>query len=100
MARIDRTPTQEYATLAPEQLTPTNSADGRHNRHHSGKQRKIKTHASDEPVLLDDITNRQSMQLPRHSEDDDLERGVQEITVAMNEPEGSFSGLTTDEAIT
>ncbi|GJJ79029.1 hypothetical protein EMPS_11388 [Entomortierella parvispora] len=104
MTRIDRTPTQEYATLSSEQLTPTNSVNsvsGGHNRHHSAKQqRKIKTHASDEPVLLDDITNRPSMQLPRHSEDDDLERGVQEITVAMNELEGSFSGLTTDEAIT
>ncbi|KAF9179828.1 hypothetical protein BGZ50_006662 [Haplosporangium sp. Z 11] len=53
-----------------------------------------------EPVLFDSLSTRNSMRMHRQSEDDDLERGVQEMAVAMNEPEGSFSGLTTDEAIT
>ena len=109
LGKISRTPTQEYATLVPEQLTPTNSVTGgtgggTPSRHLSAKQKRIKMQTSDEPVLFEDLTNtnaRSSMQLPpRHSEDDDLERGVQEITVAMHEPEGSFVGLTTDEAIT
>ncbi|KAG0251334.1 hypothetical protein BG011_007717 [Mortierella polycephala] len=53
-----------------------------------------------EPVPFDTLSTHNSMRMNRQSEDDDLERGIQEIAVAMNEPEGSFSGLTTDEAIT
>lgn len=48
---------------------------------------------------MDEAPSRCSTQVPRQSEDD-LERGIQEITVPMSEPEGSFSGHTTDEAIT
>ncbi|KAG0019992.1 hypothetical protein BGZ80_004937 [Entomortierella chlamydospora] len=64
------------------------------------KRRKVKLQDSDEPVPFDGLLSNPSLQVPRHSEDDDLERSIQEITQAMNEPEGSFSGLTTDEAIT
>ncbi|KAF9351305.1 hypothetical protein BGX26_010654 [Mortierella sp. AD094] len=63
-------------------------------------RRKVKLQDSNEPVLFDELPSLASLQVPRHSEDDDLERSIQEITLAMNEPEGSFSGLTTDEAIT
>ncbi|KAF9429528.1 hypothetical protein BGZ94_010368, partial [Podila epigama] len=35
-----------------------------------------------------------------HSVDDDLERGDQEINLTLTEPEGSFQGLTTDQATT
>ena len=55
---------------------------------------------SNEPIALDQIPTRNSTQMYRQSEDDDLERGIQEIAFAMNETEGSFVGLTTDEAIT
>ncbi|KAF9090739.1 hypothetical protein BGX23_005760 [Mortierella sp. AD031] len=67
---------------------------------------RVKTQDSNEqqqqPVLFEELANRDSsFQLPpRPSEDDDLERGVQEVTVPINEPDGSLAGLTTDEAIT
>ncbi|KAG0366803.1 hypothetical protein BGZ54_004857 [Gamsiella multidivaricata] len=64
-----------------------------------GSRRRIINQDSNEPILFDELPSRSSTQVHRQSEDDDLERGVREITVAM-EPEGSFSGLTTDEAIT
>ncbi|KAF9330506.1 hypothetical protein BG006_006536 [Podila minutissima] len=63
-------------------------------------QPRIKTHDSDEPVLIDHLPQRNSSPAPRHSEDDDLERGGQEINLTLTEPEGSFPGLTTDEATT
>ncbi|KAF8982648.1 hypothetical protein BGZ46_000897 [Entomortierella lignicola] len=62
--------------------------------------KRIKIQEPNEPVLFDDLPLHNTLQVPRHSEDDDLERSIQEITLAMNEPEGSFSGLATDEAIT
>ncbi|KAF9303342.1 hypothetical protein BGZ74_003951 [Mortierella antarctica] len=63
-------------------------------------QPRIKTHDSDEPALIDQLPQRNSSPAPRHSEDDDLERGGQEINLTLTEPEGSFPGLTTDEATT
>lgn len=63
-------------------------------------QLRIRTHDSDEPVLIDNLPQLTSTQIPRHSEDDDLERGGQEISLTLTEPEGSFPGLTTDEATT
>ncbi|KAF9436969.1 hypothetical protein BGZ76_002420 [Entomortierella beljakovae] len=65
-----------------------------------GAGRKSRHQDSDEPVLFDELDSKNSLRIPRLSEDDDLERSIQEITLAMNEPEGSFSGLSTDEAIT
>ncbi|KAI1321202.1 hypothetical protein EDD11_007768 [Mortierella claussenii] len=82
--------------LASEQVS-TETAPGLTRQHDS--RRRIKSQDSDEAIVFDDLPSHSSTQVPRHSEDDDLERGVQEIAVAM-EPEGSFSGLTTDEAIT
>ncbi|CAO3568429.1 unnamed protein product [Mortierella alpina] len=93
---------ETFATgFAPEQVATagaTNTAEV--TRNSSFNRRRIKNQDLSEPILFDELSNRGSSQIPRQSEDDDLERGVQEITVAMNEPEGSFSGLTTDEAIT
>lgn len=63
-------------------------------------QPRIKTHDSDEPVLIDNLPQQNSSLAPRLSEDDDLERGGQEISLTLTEPEGSFPGLTTDEATT
>ncbi|KAF9966406.1 hypothetical protein BGZ70_002422 [Mortierella alpina] len=95
-------PSDSFATgFVPEQVATagaTNTAEV--TRNSSFNRRRIKNQDLSEPVLFDELSNRGSSQIPRQSEDDDLERGVQEITVAMNEPEGSFSGLTTDEAIT
>ncbi|KAG0369933.1 hypothetical protein BGX24_002228, partial [Mortierella sp. AD032] len=83
---------QEVTPIEPT-TTPTS------HRNASIKRRK-KTQDSNEPILFDDLADRVSERLPRPSEDDDLERGVQEIAVAMNEPNGSLTGITTDEAIT
>lgn len=91
--------TPSAAGVTPE-VTPTESASTPTSHHNSSIKRRGKTQDSNEPILFDDLANQDSEQLPRPSEDDDLERGVQEITVAMNEPNGSLAGLTTDEAIT
>ncbi|KAF9123590.1 hypothetical protein BGX30_001345 [Mortierella sp. GBA39] len=91
--------TPSAAGVAPE-VTLTESATPPTSHHNPSINRRGRTQESNEPILFDDLANRDSEQGPRPSEDDDLERGVQEITVAMNEPNGSLAGLTTDEAIT
>ncbi|KAF9913999.1 hypothetical protein BX616_009167 [Lobosporangium transversale] len=77
---------------------PANQETATQLRTHESK-RRIKAQDSEESALFDDLPSRSSTQIPRQSEEDDLERGIQEIAVAM-EPEGSCFGLTTDEAIT
>ncbi|KAF9128590.1 hypothetical protein BGW39_004945 [Mortierella sp. 14UC] len=94
---------KEESTPAPPvgpEVTPTESADTPTSHRNLSIKRRKKTQDSNEPILIDVLANRDSEQLPRPSEDDDLERGVQEIAVAMNEPNGSLAGITTDEAIT
>ncbi|KAG0271926.1 hypothetical protein BGZ95_000209 [Linnemannia exigua] len=83
-----------------QEVTPIDSATTPTPHRNVSIKRRKKTQDSNEPILFDDLADRDSEQLPRPSEDDDLERGVQEIAVAMNEPNGSLAGLTTDEAIT
>ncbi|KAG0298939.1 hypothetical protein BGZ98_010429 [Dissophora globulifera] len=43
-----------------------------------------------EPILLDDLNSRSSLHNSQQSEEDDLEREFQEITVALNEPDGKL----------
>jgi hypothetical protein len=87
------------AGVAPE-VTLTESATTSTSHPNSSLKRRGKTQDSTEPILIDELANCDPELLPRPSEDDDLERGVREITVAMNEQNGSLAGLTTDEAIT
>ncbi|KAF9156424.1 hypothetical protein BG015_005393 [Linnemannia schmuckeri] len=107
LSRLHATTTsssRESTTTSTAGVTPevalTESATTPTSPHNPSIKRRGKTQDSNEPFLFDDLPIRDSEQLPRHSEDDDLERGVQEITIAMNEPNGSLAGLTTDEAIT
>ncbi|KAF9899771.1 hypothetical protein EC991_008337 [Linnemannia zychae] len=87
------------APVGPEVTPPESATTPTSHRNPSIKRRK-KTQDSNEPILFDDLANYDSEQPPRPSEDDDLERGIHEIAVAMNEPNGSLTGITTDEAIT
>ncbi|KAF9583941.1 hypothetical protein BGW38_008058 [Lunasporangiospora selenospora] len=57
--------------------------------------RRYRTHDPEDPILFEELPPPL-----RQSEDDDLERGVQDIAVAMNESGGSHTGMETDEAIT
>ncbi|KAG0245602.1 hypothetical protein BGX31_006961 [Mortierella sp. GBA43] len=95
-AQTPTTPTRDYVRYSSEHHSDNSASQP---RNYSPRHR-MKSQTSNEPVLIDEIPSRCSTQVPRQSEEDDLERGIQEITVQMNEPEGSFSGLTTDEAIT
>ncbi|KAF9352504.1 hypothetical protein BGX34_012122, partial [Mortierella sp. NVP85] len=88
------TPTKGFVRQSFEQPYPENTAGQTRDYRH-----RIKSQNSNEPIVIDEAPSRCSTQVPRQSEDD-LERGIQEITVPMSEPEGSFSGHTTDEAIT
>ncbi|KAF9924116.1 hypothetical protein FBU30_005856 [Linnemannia zychae] len=97
------------ATSSSKESTPTANATSEATTPTSERnpsiKRRVNTRDSNDTILFDDpansnSSNHSSQQLPRPSEDDDLERGVQGNIIAMNEPNGSLTGLTTDEAIT
>lgn len=90
---------ESSAPNTPDQRHPQRMP-GSGSTQNSRGQPRIKTHGSDEPVVIDNLPQRNSTQEPRHSEDDDLERGGLEISLTLTGPEGSFTGLTTDEATT
>ncbi|KAG0027796.1 hypothetical protein BGZ81_005289 [Podila clonocystis] len=96
MAHHSASSRESSAPDTPDQRQPQRNSGSQSFR----GQPRIKTHDSDEPVIIDHLPQRNSTEAPRHSEDDDLERGGQEISLTLTEPEGSFPGLTTDEATT